>query len=117
VHITSFTAASGTTFALANTDLVTLRWSRLIATVNTAATPLFSINTIPAFFGLPTNVNFDVQTFAGTPGTDGVTNVEVLSGSTANLASGSPVAIRALFLENTTNTQDPAFFAAKVRQH
>jgi hypothetical protein len=117
VHITSFTAASGTTFALANTDLVTLRWSRFIATVNTAATPLFSINTVPVFFGLPTSLNFDVQTFAGTPGTDGITNLEVPNGSTANLASGSPVAIRALFLENATNTQDPAFFAAKVRQH
>jgi hypothetical protein len=117
VHVTSFTAASGTTLASANTDLVTLRWSRFIATVNNAATPEFSINTLPGYFGLPTG-NFDVQTFIGTQGTDGITNLdlEVANGTTANLVSG-PVGIRALFLENATNTQDPVFFAAKVRQH
>jgi hypothetical protein len=115
VHITSFTAASGTTLASANTDLVTLRWSRFIATLNIANTPEFSINTLPGYFGFQPGIVLNVQTFAGTQGTDGITNLEVPNGTTASLPSG-PVAIRALFLENSANTQDPPFFAAKVRQ-
>lgn len=116
VHVTSFTAASGTTPALVNTDLVTMRWSRFFSTLNTSGSPEFSVNTLLGAFGFQSSINFDVETFPGTPGADGITNLDgVPSGSTANLAAG-PVAVRALFLENTTNTQDPAFFAAKVRQ-
>jgi hypothetical protein len=56
-----------------------------------------------------------VQTFPGTPGIRGVTNFDgVLDGSGLNLLK--PVALRALFIENTSNSASPAFFAAKVRQ-
>jgi hypothetical protein len=115
VHVVNFTAANGTTAAIANNvDLVTLRWSRFIATVKSAATPLFGVTNLPGYFGFPSAISFDVQTFVGP---DGVTNLDGVSANTSNLSVSSPVAIRALFLEDSGNTLDPAFFATKVRQH
>lgn len=118
VHVTSFTAASGSNPAAVNSDSVTLRWSRFIATVNTAATPLFGITNLPGYFGFTTASIFSVQTFGTTLGADGTTTVDgPAANSTGNLTTNNPVAIRALFIEDTGNTLDPAFFAAKVRQH
>jgi hypothetical protein len=115
VHVVNFTAASGTTAAIANNvDLVTLRWSRFIATVKTAVTPLFGVTSLPGYFGFTSASNFDVQTFIGP---DGITNLDGLLANTSNLSVSNPVAIRALFLEDSANTLDPAFFATKVRQH
>ncbi len=115
VHVVNFTAASGTTAAIANNvDLITLRWSRFIATVKSANTPLFGVTNLPGYFGFTSASNFDVQTFVGP---DGVTNLDGLSANTSNLSVSSPVAIRALFLEDSGTTLDPAFFATKVRQH
>src|SRR5229473_2264361 len=60
--------------------------------------------------------SFEVQTFLGTPGTRGITNLEGVTD--INLIDDTkPIAIRALYLENTTFTAAPVFFAAKVRQH
>jgi hypothetical protein len=57
-----------------------------------------------------------VQTFTGTPGLDGVTNLAGVT-STANLSVGQAVAMRALFIGGPGgDTLTPAFFAAKVRQ-
>ncbi len=57
-----------------------------------------------------------MQTFLGTPGTRGITNLEGVTD--INLIDDTkPIAIRALYLENTTFTAAPVFFAAKVRQH
>lgn len=116
VHITTFTAASGTTAASASTDTVTLRWSRFISTVSIASAPQFTITALPVQFGVSQANTFQVETFGGTQGTEGVTNLDGIT-SSANLVQGNPVAVRALFIENSGNTLTPAFFAAKVRQH
>jgi hypothetical protein len=59
---------------------------------------------------------FEVQTFLGTSGADGVTNLDGLT-DINSIDDTKKVGIRALYLQNTTNSAAPAFFAAKVRQH
>jgi hypothetical protein len=116
VHVTAFTAASGTTPAAATTDTVTLRWSRFIATPTGPSAPgLFNITALPGYFGFVQSNILAVQIFAGSQGFDGVTN---LDGFAYQSAPGTaPAAIRALYLNTPGNTLNPAFFAAKVRQH
>ena len=105
--VSSFTAANGTTAAIANNvNLVTLRWSRFISTLNVANAPEPGITAIPGYFGFTQASTFNVQTFTNT-------NFDLPA---AGLVASSPVAIRALYLQNNTNTANPAFFAAKVRQ-
>jgi hypothetical protein len=115
LHVTSFTAAGVSTIASSIADTLTLRWSRLTAT---PATP-FTQNTLN-ITGLPAYLNASgtagVQTFSGTPGADGVTNFDGITDPTG-LNVSLPVALRTLFVQNSTNTANPAFFAAKVRQH
>ena len=117
VHATApFTASVGSAIASTFTDTVTLRWSRFTATPQTASSPAFTIVNLPFYFGFPQSTIFTVQTFVATSGSPRVTNFDgVLDGSGLNLLR--PVALRALFLENTTNSASPVFFAAKVRQH
>jgi hypothetical protein len=116
VHVTGFTAASGNTIASSTADTVTLRWSRFTATPATASSPAFNITGLPSYFGAAQGSTFVVQTFTGTPGVDGVTNFEGVADASF-LSAQKPVAIRALFIQNVTNTAQPAFFAAKIRQH
>jgi hypothetical protein len=116
VHVVSFTAANGATPAIANgVNVVTLRWSRFISTVNTASTPQFGVTNLPGYFGFSAASIFNIQTYAGTPGADGITNLDGIT-TTGNLNANQPVAIRALFIEDPGNTINPPFFAAKVRQ-
>ncbi len=117
VHATApFTAASGGTIASSFADTVTLRWSRFTGTPQTASSPAFNLASLPFYFGLPQGTPLTVQTFLATSGSPRVTNFDgVLDGGGLNPLR--PVAIRALFLENTTNSANPVFFAAKVRQH
>ena len=117
VHATApFTASVGSAIASTFTDTVTLRWSRFTATPQTASSPAFTIVNLPFYFGFPQSTIFTVQTFVATSGSPRVTNFDgVLDGSGLNLLR--PVALRALSLENTTNSASPVFFAAKVRQH
>jgi hypothetical protein len=116
IHVNAFTAANGTTAAIANNvDTVYLRWSRFISIVgNNTNTLQFNITALPGYFGFTPASVFDVQTFGGTAGLDGVTNLDF---PTSGLVTAKAVGIRALYLQNSTNTQDPVFFAAKVRQH
>jgi hypothetical protein len=116
VHVTVFTAASGSTIASANADTVILRWSRFTASPATQSSPVFNITGLPAYFAVAQGLSFEVQTFTGTPGADGVTNFDGVSDASA-LSALKPVALRALYLQNTTNSAAPVFFAAKVRQH
>src|SRR6266567_4420269 len=116
VHVTSFTAATASASASCNTDTVTLRWSRLTATPISQPGPTFNFTGIPSYFNLPTTSLFEVQTFVGTAGTRGVTNLEGITDVTS-LNDSKPVALRALYLHNLSNSAAPAFFAAKVRQH
>ena len=107
VHVTALTAAQGTTIASSTADTVTLRWTRFTAATSSASTPAFSITGFPAFFNA-TGIA-QVEAFPAT-NLDGITG-------TANLVVPNPVAMRALFIENSSNSAVPAFFAAKVRQH
>jgi hypothetical protein len=121
VHVTTFTAANSNTNpptpASSTVDTVTLRWTRFSANTSSAASGLFSISALPGHFGFNQGVTFGVQTFTnGSQGTDGITNLQGFPGDTSNLTVSSPVAMRALFIEDPTNSQNPAFFAAKVRQ-
>src|ERR1700730_1543171 len=116
VHVTSFTGATAIASASCNIDTVTLRWSRFTATPTSQASPAFDVNTIPAYFNITPASFFEVETFLGTPGADGVTNLEGIADVNA-INDSKPVALRALYLENSTNSAAPVFFAAKVRQH
>jgi hypothetical protein len=116
VNVTTFTAATNIASASCNTNTVTLRWSRLTGMPTTQATPTFNFNNAPGYFNFTSASSFQVQTFLGTPGTRGITNLEGVTD--INLIDDTkPIAIRALYLENTTFTAAPVFFAAKVRQH
>jgi uncharacterized protein DUF4382 len=116
VHLTSFTAATASASATSNADTVTLRWSRLTGTPTSQPGPTFNFINIPAYFNLPSASSFEVQTFLGTAGADGVTNLEGITNVNA-IDDTKPVALRALYLQNTANSAAPVFFAAKVRQH
>jgi hypothetical protein len=117
-QVTAFTAASGNNPASVTSDLATLRFSRFIAVVNVASggSSEFSINGLPGYFGFTPTSIFDVQTFAGTQGGDGITNLDGVTSAGA-LVQAKALAIRALFIEDAGNTIDPPFFAAKIRQH
>jgi hypothetical protein len=114
VHVTAFTAAVGSTIASSTSDTVTLRWSRFTATTSANSSPAFSITGFPSFFNASGAAQ--AQTFLGTQGADGVTSLHGVP-TTSNLIVNNPVAMRALFIENSGDTLVPAFFAAKVRQH
>lgn len=118
VHATAFTAASGTTPASATVDNVILRWSRFTANTTGAATATqFNVTALPSYFGLTSASVFQTQAFSGTQGADGVTNLDgIASGGTVTI-SPPPVGLRALYLQNTSNSAAPAFFTAKIRQH
>ncbi len=116
VNVTAFVAAAGTTIAAVTSDTVTLRWSRFTAgAVAPSTTQLINVNTLPSYFTFTSSSQFVVQLFPGTAGGQGVTNFDgVLDGSGI---VPNPVSVRALFLENPGISANPAFFAAKVRQH
>lgn len=114
VHVTAFTAAVGNTLASSTSDTVTLRWSRFTATPAAPFTAnIFNVTGFPSYF-FATGIA-QVQAFPGTPGTRGTTNFDgIADASFLNVVK--PVALRSLFIENATNSANPAFFAAKVRQ-
>jgi uncharacterized repeat protein (TIGR01451 family) len=116
VHVIApFTAAVGTTLASATSDTVTLRWSRITATPVAPFSPnIFNLTSFPSYFAATGTA--EVQDFAGTPGTPGITNFDGIADG-SGLNASKPVALRTLFIENPTNSAVPAFFAAKVRQH
>jgi hypothetical protein len=107
LHITSFTAKSGTTPASAQADIVVLRFTRVAGSVTNPTGAIFSLQSLPPFFGATGSLQ--VQTSAGTPITylDGYT-------STGNISTGDNVGVRALFFGSGTA---PSFTAAKVRKN
>jgi Domain of unknown function (DUF4382) len=111
VHLTKFTAASGSTFATGTANFLYLRFSRVTAIVASgAATNVFSIQNFPPFFGVTIPVN--VQLSTGAPST----NFDGISGS-SGLTASATVSMSALYFgppTATTSSADP-FTAAKVR--
>jgi hypothetical protein len=117
LHVTAFSAAGGTTLAVATADTVTLRWTRVRATVVSTTSASININALPSYFVLTASPQEVVQAFfGGNLGTDGVTNLDGVANNTSGLALGQAVGLRVLYFQNTGNTANPAFFAAKIRQ-
>ncbi|HKN76728.1 MAG TPA: hypothetical protein VJW94_16235 [Candidatus Acidoferrum sp.] len=117
VHVTTFTPANGATFASSTVNTVTLRWSRFNAPTTGALTnSLFSVTSLPGFFGFTQASAIQVDIFLGVQGTDGVTNLDGIANGSAPAATPA-VGVRALFIEDPANTLTPPYFAAKVRQH
>lgn len=118
VHVTAFTAANGTTPGSATVSTVILRWSRFRATVVSATSPsLINVNALPSYFNFSSSSQFAVQGFFnGSPGSAGVTNLDGITTNAQGVTANQPVGLRALYLQNQTNTSNPAFFVAKMRQ-
>ena len=118
VHPTTFVAANGTTIAVATVDLVTLRWSRLIASLTGAATnTLLNVNAVPSYFNVTPASSFPTQVFSGTLGAQGVTNIDGIPNGAGSANTSLPVGLRVLYLDNTTNSAQFPFMATKIRQH
>jgi len=119
VHVTGFVAAIGNTLAVGNVDAVILRWSRLIATPTTVSATTVNVNAVPSFFNISSASIFPTQVFTGTLGAQGVTNLDGIPGDAGNVntTTGRFVGLRVLYLENTTNSAQFPFMAAKIRQH
>jgi hypothetical protein len=105
VHVTSFTAGSGSTPAAVNADTLILRFTRVTGLINTASSPTFSILSLPPVFGLVTPAI--VQLSTGSPST----NYDGVTGGTG-LTAGQTVSINALYFGPTAATP---FSAARVR--
>ena len=117
IHVMAFTAANGTTFASATADTVTLRWSRLIASLTGATQPgQINVDAVPSYFLITPSSIFPTQIFTGTLGADGVTNLDGVT-TASSLNASLPVALRVLYLDNTTHSAPLPFMAAKIRQH
>jgi len=116
IHVISFTAASGNTLASVSADTVILRWSRFTANPNSTSSQTLSVNGLPAYFGFTSATLFGVQLFTGTQGAKGVTNFDGIPDG-SSITTSKPAAFRGLFIENSGNSLNFPFFAAKVRQH
>jgi hypothetical protein len=108
VHVSAFTAAAGTPATTAvSADALYLRFTRVTESLTSPATPNISIQSLPLFFGVTTQVQVQLSAGAVNTNYDGVT-------SSAGLSSGQTASIRALYFGSTIV---PAFSAAKVRTH
>lgn len=108
VHVTAFTAASGTpATAAANADTLYLRFTRVTGSLTSGAAPNTNIQSLPSFFGITTPVQVALTAVTVNTNYDGVN-------SSAGLTSGQIASIRALYFGSSTA---PAFSAAKVRTH
>jgi hypothetical protein len=108
VHVTAFTAASGTpATAAVSADALYLRFTRVTGSLTSSAAPNVSIQSLPSFFGISTQVQIQLSAGAVNTNYDGVS-------SSAGLTSGQTASIRALYFGSTIV---PAFSAAKVRTH
>jgi hypothetical protein len=116
VHVTAFTAASGSTPATVSVDRVYLRFTRVSGTVAAAGTQAsFNIQNLPSFFGVPTS-QLLVEITQGAPPTIPATNFDGVGAATA-LSNPQTVSIRALYFggPGTPTPSAMPFSAAKVR--
>lgn len=114
VHISSFTAASGTTPATATADFVGLRFTRVTASVSNVAAPTsisLGSGSLPAYFG-QTTIELAELNSASAP-SDPPTNYDGVSSGTG-LTVGDTVSIRALYFGPGSAMP---FTCAKVRKH
>ena len=110
VHVTAFTASSGTTPASVTADTVYLRFTRFSGTVAITGTQAgFNIQNLPSFFGITTQPL--VQITQGAPPSTPATAFDGVTAATA-LSNPQTVSVRALYFGMGTLTP---FSAAKVR--
>jgi hypothetical protein len=111
VHLSAFTAGSGSTFAAATVNFLYLRFTRVTGTVESANPPnTFNVQSLPPFFGV--TVPLIVQLTDASPST----NFDGIS-SASGLAASQTVSISALYFGPPTGpTPTPTQFSAtKVR--
>ena len=114
VHVSSFTAAAGSTPASATVDFVGLRFTRVTGSVSSAAAPTsISIGSpsLPAFFG-QINIELAELNTASAPST-APTNYDGVSDG-FGLSVNNTVSIRALYFGPSSAKP---FTCAKVRKH
>jgi len=110
VHVTAFTAASGSTPASVSVDRVYLRFTRVSGTVASTGTQAsFTIQNLPSFFGI--TIQPLVEITQGAPPSIPATNFDGVSAATG-LSNPQTVSIQALYFGQTTSMP---FSAAKVR--
>lgn len=112
VHVTSFTAASGSTPASVTANFVGLRLSRVSGSVSSTAPPnVFFVNNLPPFFGITTQqkvqLNQAIVPQSAPTNFDGVADA-------SGLTNSQTVSFRALYFGSASATP---FSAAKVRTH
>jgi hypothetical protein len=116
LHVTKFTAASGSTPASADiVDTVYLRFTRVSGTVASTGTQAsFNIQNLPSFFGMTSPLLVEVT--QGAPPSTPATNFDGVS-SAAALSNPQTVSIRALYFggPGTPTASAMPFSAAKVR--
>jgi len=114
VHLSTFTAASGSTPATATVDFVGLRFTRVTASVSSVAAPTsvsLATGSLPSFFG-QTGIETAELNLASAPST-APTNYDGI-GSGTGLVVGDTVSIRALYFGPISAMP---FSCAKVRKH
>lgn len=112
VRVSSFTAAAGSTLAIATVNFVGLRFTRISANVSSIGAPVsISIQSLPPFFGGTTTEIAELNT-AAAPST-APTNFDGVSDATL-LTVGNTVSIRALYFGPSSAMP---FTCAKVRKH
>jgi Domain of unknown function (DUF4382) len=113
LHVTSFTAASGTPpVALATIDKLYLRFTRVSGSVvGTGTLTSFNIQSLPTLFGISTQQQVGLT--QGAPPSVPATNFDGASVGTG--LSNQTVSIQALYFRPNTFTY--TFVAAKVRAH
>jgi hypothetical protein len=115
LHVTAFTAASGSTPASASVDTVYLRFTRVSGAVASTGTQAsFNIQNLPSFFGMTSPLLVEIT--QGAPPSIPATNFDGVT-SAAALSSPQTVSIRALYFggPGTPTPSAMPFSAAKVR--
>ncbi len=104
IHVSAFTAKNGTTPAAITADRLILRFTRVSGTVSTTGSPIFSITSLPPFFGIAGNAQMQVSS-----------TLTSLDGYTAPLTvnASDDVSARALYFGPGLS---PSFSAGTVRK-
>ena len=104
IHLTAFTAKNGTTPAAITADSLALRYTRVSGTVATTGNPIFSVGTLPPFFGLSTNAQMQASsTFTSLDG----------YAPPLSVSGGDNISARALFFGPGLS---PSFSTGTVRK-
>jgi hypothetical protein len=111
VHLTSFSAPTGTSIASASVDFVYLRFTRVTGAFAGAAPPkTFTIQSLPPFFGVTLPAIVQLSTDSPSTNFDGTNDA-------SSLMAGQTISVRALYFGPPGGTVPTPFSAAKLRVH